>query len=303
MNKKLFHAFTLIELLVVIAIIGILSGLIIVGMSGATRKATVAKAQVFSNSLRNSLMMNLVSEWKLDGSANDTWGGQNGSLVGPPVLQTTANCVSGTCYSFNGSTQYISIPHPVGTDVFDFGSQMTAFVWVKGVAQNNTHIIAQFDGGASQRAWRIAVYGPNPYNRLYVDIAADVQTDRKTYYTDAIAFDDNWHLVGFTFGSGTLKLYVDGLESGVTKTSDSAITLIHNSTANAYIGCNSNNGSPAAFFAGSIDEARLYSAAIPTSQIQQIYCAGLNKLFVQKNIGAFEYQRRMAELKSNYAKK
>ncbi|MDD5569203.1 MAG: prepilin-type N-terminal cleavage/methylation domain-containing protein [Candidatus Pacebacteria bacterium] len=40
-------AFTLIELLVVIAIIGILSGLIIVGMSGATQKATIAKRRLF----------------------------------------------------------------------------------------------------------------------------------------------------------------------------------------------------------------------------------------------------------------
>lgn len=39
MNNKLITAFTLIELLVVIAIIGILSGLIVVGMSGATNAA------------------------------------------------------------------------------------------------------------------------------------------------------------------------------------------------------------------------------------------------------------------------
>lgn len=50
-NKTLFSAtaFTLIELLVVIAIIGILSGLIIVTMSGATNSANDAKrkAQCF----------------------------------------------------------------------------------------------------------------------------------------------------------------------------------------------------------------------------------------------------------------
>jgi len=66
MHKIFRQAFTLIELLVVIAIIGILSGLIIVSMNGITNSATVAKAQVFSNSLRNALMMNLVSEWKFD---------------------------------------------------------------------------------------------------------------------------------------------------------------------------------------------------------------------------------------------
>ena len=55
MNRFIKKAFTLIELLVVIAIIGILSGLIVVTMSGVTQKARIAKAQAFSNSLRNAL--------------------------------------------------------------------------------------------------------------------------------------------------------------------------------------------------------------------------------------------------------
>jgi prepilin-type N-terminal cleavage/methylation domain-containing protein len=58
MKKTVSIAFTLIELLVVIAIIGILSGLIVVTMNGVTQKANIAKAQVFSNSLRNALMLN-----------------------------------------------------------------------------------------------------------------------------------------------------------------------------------------------------------------------------------------------------
>jgi len=85
MNKLLKQAFTLIELLVVIAIIGILSGLIVVSMGNMNQKATIAKAQVFSNSLRNSLMANIVSEWKMDegsgATVNDTWGGLNNSTL------------------------------------------------------------------------------------------------------------------------------------------------------------------------------------------------------------------------------
>jgi prepilin-type N-terminal cleavage/methylation domain-containing protein len=54
MNELIKKAFTLIELLVVIAIIGILSGLIVVSMGGVTQKANIAKAQVFSNSLKNA---------------------------------------------------------------------------------------------------------------------------------------------------------------------------------------------------------------------------------------------------------
>ena len=125
MNKFIKQAFTLIELLVVIAIIGILSGLIVVSMSGVTQKANLTKAQVFNNSLRNALMANIIGEWKMDEgsgtSVNDTWGGlSNGTLYN--FADTTAgygdthtsgwvsssNCVSGTCLKFDGSNDYVA---------------------------------------------------------------------------------------------------------------------------------------------------------------------------------------------------
>jgi len=129
MEKIIKQAFTLIELLVVIAIIGILSGLIIVSMGGITSSATVAKAQVFSNSLRNALMMNLVAEYKLDGNANDNWGGRNGTLHGTTTV--SSGCPQGTCLSFNGSSDYVNFSD--NDAVFNFGSKMTAMIWVKGL--------------------------------------------------------------------------------------------------------------------------------------------------------------------------
>ena len=56
-NYKNNYAFTLIELLVVIAIIGILSGLIIVGMSNATNSANDAKRKANIETIRKALMM------------------------------------------------------------------------------------------------------------------------------------------------------------------------------------------------------------------------------------------------------
>ena len=58
-SKARFRAvgFTLIELLVVIAIIGILSGLIIVGMSNATNSANDAKRKANIETIRKALLM------------------------------------------------------------------------------------------------------------------------------------------------------------------------------------------------------------------------------------------------------
>ena len=60
-------SFTLIELLVVIVIIGILAGVIMISTSFSIDQANITKGKVFANSLRNSLITNLVSEWNLEG--------------------------------------------------------------------------------------------------------------------------------------------------------------------------------------------------------------------------------------------
>jgi len=68
MNKN--KSFTLIELLVVIVIIGILAGVIMISTSSSIDKANFAKAQTFSNTVQEELLLNLVSEWTFDNSSN-----------------------------------------------------------------------------------------------------------------------------------------------------------------------------------------------------------------------------------------
>jgi prepilin-type N-terminal cleavage/methylation domain-containing protein len=305
MNKLLKQAFTLIELLVVIAIIGILSGLIVVSMSGVTQKASIAKAQVFSNSLRNSLMLNLVSQWNFDsavvvadGSAVtsnyliDSWGQKNGIVTAnPPTV--SSDCIYGSCLNFNGS-KYISIADDA---VFNFGAQMTAMLWTKASAQNNTSIISQIDIGTNQRAWYIVSYSPDTsYNRMYVAIFDDGTVNAAHYtnnYTNSAVFDGNWHLIGFTWSAGVLKLYVDGQSVPFTTSGSLTTNSIYNSTAALTIGSYLNNGTPTNYFTGLIDEVRLYNLVIPTSKIQEQYYLGLNKMLNNGNISREEYISRI----------
>jgi prepilin-type N-terminal cleavage/methylation domain-containing protein len=104
--KTVKQSFTLVEILVVIVIIGILSSFIFFTINDSVEKASIAKSKMFSESIRNNLLLNLVSEWKLDGNANDSWGSNNGTPTSVSY-EAEANCVSGQCASFGGSTSYI----------------------------------------------------------------------------------------------------------------------------------------------------------------------------------------------------
>ncbi|MFA5012994.1 MAG: LamG-like jellyroll fold domain-containing protein [Candidatus Paceibacterota bacterium] len=308
MNKiiKKQLAFTLIELLVVIAIIGILSALIVVGMSSTTQKATIAKAQSFSHSIDNSLLLSRVSEWKLDEpsgtSANDFWNGKTATLVNAPTY--TTGCPQGSCYTFNGSTQYAWIADD--DNYFNFGTQMSAFVWVRGTTQASFNgIFSQYDRTADFKAWAIGVYS-SPFNQIQVVLSDDGTANTnhwKNWISTSAILDGNWHHIGFTWNNGTFIMYVDGQSASTSSAGALTSNSIYNSNANLAIGCYFGGGSPEAlrYFTGSIDDVRIYNQAIPTSQIQQNYFAELNKLFAKNQITQLDYQQRLAELSNNYA--
>ena len=119
----------------------------------------------------------------------------------------------------------------------------------------------------------------------------------KVITSSAVVFDNSWHLVGFTWNSGTLTAYVDGLASGAMS-GPATGTSIYNSTADITIGCGLSTA-PAMYFSGLLDEARLYNAAIPTSQIKEQYYAGLNSLLASGGISKEEYNQRVQSLSLN----
>jgi len=299
-------AFTLIELLVVIAIIGILSGLIIVSMSGVTNSANIAKAQIFSNSLRNALMMNLVSEWKLDQinvpAANqtpDSWsGGNTGTLsdssgacsyVSPykcPQLQTTG-CPVGNCLSFDGTNDYVSCGS--GSSLNPGTGNMTIEAWIK-TGSATDQAITYKEGGGPQFNFRVLATG-----NLRLNVYGNTNS-----WDDSVPIVNNnvWHHVVGIWLITDMKFFIDGVEAAKTHNGAYPTSSIL-PTGNQYIGARADSLS--SFFNGLIDNVRIYNAAMPTSQIQEQYYSGLNKLFLSGQIAKEEYSNRLSELKSSLA--
>jgi len=295
MTKKQI-AFTLIELLVVIAIIGILSGLIIVTMSGITKSANIAKSKVFSNSLRNALIMNLVSEWKFDDvsgtTAVDSWsGGNNGTLVGfsstaagygdanASGWMSSTNCISGTCLKFGGQANYVDIGNK---SIFDFGlSNFTVATWIKVLLNNQASgIIAKTNNIGGNDGWYLCMAGNNKYA-----FRVGNGTTRKDAQYDAS--DTNWHYVVGVRDGDIIVVYYDGIRG--VPTVGAGVININSSSYSLSFGQNLNYG----YLNGSLDEIRIYNAAVPTSQIKEQYYAGLNKLLANREIVRKEYFERL----------
>jgi len=298
MNKLIKQAFTLIELLVVIAIIGILSGLIVVAMGGVTQKATIAKAQIFSNSLRNSLMLNLVSEWKFDQvnipSANqtpDSWsGGNNCSMGGTPSVYSNSNCVSGSCLNFNGSTDYLSCGNGSSLDA---SNAITIGAWIKPANSLGDEAVLVRKSSNDCGNYNLQI----KTNKLALLTSTMCGWSMAGSHS-AISIGV-WQYVVATISGTVTNYYINGINTD-TFTGVNGLGSINTNTLNigGYSGA-----ALLDFFNGSIDEVRIYNAAIPTSQIKEQYYIGLNKLLINGGITREEYLSRVLDLNNNYATK
>ncbi|MFA5431466.1 MAG: LamG-like jellyroll fold domain-containing protein [Candidatus Paceibacterota bacterium] len=286
MNKLLKTAFTLIELLVVIAIIGILSGLIVVSMSGVTSKANIAKAQVFSNSLRNSLMANIVAEYKLDGNSNDSWGSSNGSFSGAgPTWKASTDCVYGQCLEFNGNnSNFIDLSNPT---ILNIDSNFTIGAWIKSSTMISAAggIVSWGEQAVGKRRSLIVCNGGSgvKYYAWFSGFTAPANLSGTSNVVDGL-----WHYLTVTLSSSNVaSVYVDGALQN-----SNSVTL----ASYSYSGVNIGRTQYLEYFNGLIDEVRLYNAAISTSQIKEQYYIGLNKLLINKSISNEEYQNKIAKL-------
>ena len=310
MNKKL--AFTLIELLVVIAVIGILSGLIVVSMSGITNRAEISKAQVFSNSLKNSLMLNLVSEWKFDGTTFaaspavagdvlDTWGvnNYNGTVTGhAPTVLTEGSCVRGSCLDFNGSSDYIDLGNILQTDRVN---NRTFEVWVYPHTQSSNTIFST--GSLYNTKGGFSMFAIESSSLIRVSYDYDV-----TPYTASISCPtdlNKWNHLTFGIDVSNLtntviKVYKNGNYCG--QTSQVRTTVGRYNTAFS-IGTRTDNTSKIQFFNGLIDEARVYNSLVSISQTKERYLVGLNSLLSNDTISSEEYVSRVLDFNNNCAKK
>jgi prepilin-type N-terminal cleavage/methylation domain-containing protein len=285
MNKLIKQAFTLIELLVVIAIIGILSGLIVVSMGGVTEKATIAKGQVFSNSLRNSLMMDLVSEWKFDeGSGTtttDNWQAKTGTLASP-TWKTGTDCVYDDCLQFNTSD------HVSATGISltgDYGVEG----WVKmGTAAGGAdRILISFGSTSTGFPKFLTVYSTTKKPLIYL-----INSNYRYGSTDCA--DGKWHHWYFSVAGSAAaditnaKIYIDGKEETYGSTASTLAPAVP--TGNLFIGTGINS---------TVDNVRIYDTILSSSQIEKQYYIGLNKLLAGGSLTKEEYVQRIGEM-ANY---
>jgi len=256
-------SFTLIELLVVIVIIGILAGVIMISTSSSIDKANIAKIKVFSESIKNSLILDLISEWKFDESSGnqiqDLWGNSSNGNFGcygsecqnPKWINR--DCVSNTCIKFYYLRKYN-----------DIGGAAGSYIKI----EENDFIISNRN---------LIIYTDNDSSpELYID----------NFFSSSEI--DTWVHIVQTFSESQITVYKNSQTNSTFKSS-SNIELTTNKSA-LWFGCDAGSNY---FLNGIMDNVRIYNAALSSAQIKQNYIADLNSMLANGNMSKEEYNERI----------
>ena len=292
-------SFTLIELLVVIVIIGILAGVIMTSTSSSIDKANIAKLKVFSESIKNNLMLNLISEFKLDegsgAESKDSWGGNNlvfGLSPNNPTWIDT-DCVSEKCLDFDGVGDFAK-----AAGFSDLGTKEKPYTiegWVlaeNGEDNGNIIFMSALSSGSGWCLPPVSITNKRIKAISYNDVGMVSATDVKD-----IEYNKWYHFVHVWDNVNGLILYVNGEKV--------ATTPMTNYSASSYSNFIWIGFSPSAcagdtgFFKGKIDDIRIYNTSLSLSEIQQNYIAGLKSLLSKASISKEDYTQRINQLSLN----
>jgi hypothetical protein len=132
--------------------------------------------------------------------------------------------VSGGKYAldFDGTNDFVTCSSPVLSGAV---SQFSASCWVKTTASDDKSIFAKYYTTTNNRSWLMFI--PNAASGATTEFAVNLSSNGaatlKSYRTTSVSINTgSWRHIGFSFSSGVLLLYVDGIERATTKTVDGA---------------------------------------------------------------------------------
>jgi hypothetical protein len=219
----------------------------------------------------------LVAWYKLDeGSGTlvlDSSVNGNHGVIHREAGYTTSPCAGGTAIQqlapvedhpcSSGRCGYVRVED---SPSLNFGTgDFTIEAWIRFPQGVTNQAIAQKNGGAWQE-YGLGLSSPDgpPFDRVYFEIAGqDPFAERPIVFGETHVDDGQWHQVAAVRQGTTIAVFLDGYRDGLR---ENIPTLDVNNDMWLCLGCGNSGDNPRGFFAGEIDEIKIWSRALDPSE-------------------------------------
>ena len=201
----------------------------------------------------------MANYWKFDAAegtnAADSWGSADATLISGATF--TEGHID-NAVSLNGSNGYVSLPEGIVSKLTDF----SITTWVKLDRVDNWARLFDFGSGTNKYMFLTPRNGANGRLRYAIRNGSVVQQ----IDTDSTLTSGRWYHLAVTQSGTTAILYLDGVEVGRNTNMTLTPSSLGNTTQN-WIG---RSQWPDPLLAGLVDDFKIYSKALNTSEIEQI---------------------------------
>jgi len=206
----------------------------------------------------------LMVQYELEGNANDSTGTAHGTPTGGLFVAGKF----GQAVSLAGN-EHVDCGNPSQLDFGTSSWSISAWITMPAPTTDNMNIFSNGGDSAGGIRYMLGVSETDDHKACLTldDNVTKVQS------TSSVTVDDGqwYHIVGIRDG-GSLRIYVNGFQDGDDVALPDGYDLSGTSQANAYIGAGWNYETSLVqkFFAGVIDEVRVYNYALSSAEVRSL---------------------------------
>ena len=221
----------------------------------------------------SALPASCVARWIFKTSGYDAGNSRFTDQSGNEHHCVNNNIIVGDEYStFNGTTSYGRI-----TDFLEVGAagtKLSVAIWVHDESPTGKRFFSHYDY-SNKTCWYLTTNSGGRFSAIVSETLALL--NYKSYRCNLTSFENVWHLLGFTFNAGVLKLYRDGAEvtgSDLYKSIDLPVPSISDTPCDITAGCVLSNNSPSGLYGGKFSKAWLFDGVITEQDFLNLFNEG-----------------------------
>ena len=274
-NIKKNLGFTIIELLVVIALLGLFASLVLVALRNARDRAKITASLQFEANVYHALGAYAAGFWDFNegsgSTAKDTSGDNNNCTINDADWTTIRPSNEGSSLKFKGfATSYLNCGNNI-SDAIEKGG--TISIWIYPISRGGLFSIADGTNWEQQRVV-LHFYGGSNGDKLGLTLSNGNPAGYATYYSNYVVPLNQWTQIVVSWDGTNVKHYFDG-KLDKTQSQGGIVPEITNISGQLLIIGKADG--VASFFNGYIDNVRIFSSPISSSQIQKLYAEGAER--------------------------